>query len=42
MRQGGGIHVKLLANSFRPVVNKDNDYMIDRVAQAPRAFDYSD
>ena len=33
MRQGGGIHVKLLANSFRPVVNKDNDYMIDRVAQ---------
>jgi hypothetical protein len=33
MRQGGGIHVKLLPNSFRPVVNKDNDYMIDRVAQ---------
>src|SRR6516225_6844611 len=33
MRQGGGIHVKLLANSFRPFVNKDNDYMIDRVAQ---------
>ena len=33
MRRGGGIHVKLLANSFRPVVNKDNDYMIDRVAQ---------
>jgi hypothetical protein len=33
MRRGGGIHVKLLANSFRPVVNKDNDYMVDRVAQ---------
>jgi hypothetical protein len=33
MRNGGGIHVKLLPNSFRPVVNKDNDYMIDRVAQ---------
>jgi hypothetical protein len=33
MRQGGGIHVKLLANSFRPVVNKDNDYMVDRMAQ---------
>src|SRR5215831_17052643 len=29
----GGIHVKLLPGSFRPVVNKDNDYMIDRVAQ---------
>jgi phthalate 4,5-dioxygenase len=30
---GGGIHVKLLPGSFRPVVNRDNDYMIDRVAQ---------
>jgi hypothetical protein len=29
----GGIHVKLLPGSFRPVVNKDNDYMIDRLAQ---------
>jgi hypothetical protein len=33
MRNGGGIHVKLLPGSFRPVVNKDNDYMIDRAAQ---------
>jgi phenylpropionate dioxygenase-like ring-hydroxylating dioxygenase large terminal subunit len=33
MRNGGGIHVKLIPGSFRPVVNKDNDYMIDRVAQ---------
>jgi nitrite reductase/ring-hydroxylating ferredoxin subunit len=33
MRNGGGIHVKLIAGSFRPVVNKDNDYMIDRAAQ---------
>jgi hypothetical protein len=33
MRNGSGIHVKLLPGSFRPVVNKDNDYMIDRVAQ---------
>jgi hypothetical protein len=33
MRNGGGIHVKLLPGSFRPVVNRDNDYMIDRVAQ---------
>jgi phenylpropionate dioxygenase-like ring-hydroxylating dioxygenase large terminal subunit len=33
MRSGGGIHVKLIPGSFRPVVNKDNDYMIDRVAQ---------
>ncbi len=33
MRNGGGIHVNLIPGSFRPVVNKDNDYMIDRVAQ---------
>ncbi len=33
MRNGGGIHVKLISGSFRPVVNKDNDYMIDRTAQ---------
>jgi hypothetical protein len=33
MRNGGGIHVKLIPGSFRPVVNKDNDYLIDRAAQ---------
>jgi nitrite reductase/ring-hydroxylating ferredoxin subunit len=33
MRNGGGIHVKLIPGSFRPLVNKDNDYMIDRAAQ---------
>ena len=33
MRNGGGIHVKLIPGTFRPVVNKDNDYMIDRAAQ---------
>jgi phthalate 4,5-dioxygenase len=33
MRSGGGIHVKLTPGSFRPVVNKDNDYMMDRAAQ---------
>ena len=33
MRNGGGIHVQLIPGSFRPVVNKDNDYMIDRAAQ---------
>ena len=33
MSNGGGIHVNLIPGSFRPVVNKDNDYMIDRVAQ---------
>jgi phthalate 4,5-dioxygenase len=33
MRNGGGIHVNLIPGSFRPVINKDNDYMIDRLAQ---------
>jgi phthalate 4,5-dioxygenase oxygenase subunit len=33
MRNGGGIHVKLIPGTFRPVVNKDNDYLIDRAAQ---------
>ncbi|HUI94654.1 MAG TPA: Rieske 2Fe-2S domain-containing protein [Xanthobacteraceae bacterium] len=33
MRNGGGIHVNLIPGTFRPVVNKDNDYMIDRIAQ---------
>jgi LigXa C-terminal domain like len=33
MRNGGGIHVSLIPGTFRPVVNKDNDYLIDRAAQ---------
>jgi phthalate 4,5-dioxygenase oxygenase subunit len=33
MRNGGGIHVQLIPGTFGPVVNKDNDYMIDRAAQ---------
>ena len=39
MRNGGGIHVETLPGTFRPVINKDNDYMIDRAAQkAGRTF----
>lgn len=33
MRTGGGIHVNLIPGTFRSIVNKDNDYMIDRAAQ---------
>jgi nitrite reductase/ring-hydroxylating ferredoxin subunit len=33
MRNGGGTHVKLIPGAFRPIINKDNDYMIDRAAQ---------
>jgi hypothetical protein len=33
MRKGGGIHVVLEPGTFRPVINKDNDYLIDRAAQ---------
>jgi phenylpropionate dioxygenase-like ring-hydroxylating dioxygenase large terminal subunit len=33
MRQGKGIHVLNMPGTFRPVANKDNDYLIDRAAQ---------
>ena len=33
MRHGGGIHVNLIPGTIRPVVNKDNDYLMDRAAQ---------
>ena len=33
MQGGGGIHVELEPDSFRPRINKDNDYMMDRAAQ---------
>ena len=36
MSQGGGIHVKYIPGTFRPQINKDNDYMIDRAAQKAR------
>jgi hypothetical protein len=39
MRDGKGIHVKYLPGTFRPLANKDNDYLIDRAAQkAGRTF----
>jgi hypothetical protein len=33
MREGKGIHVKYAPSSYRPLANKDNDYLIDRAAQ---------
>jgi len=33
MRDGKGIHVKYEPGTFRPLANKDNDYLIDRAAQ---------
>jgi phthalate 4,5-dioxygenase oxygenase subunit len=33
MRKGGGIHFELIPGTFRPIINKYNDYMIDRAAQ---------
>ena len=33
MRDGKGIHVKYLPGTYRPLANKDNDYLMDRVAQ---------
>jgi phthalate 4,5-dioxygenase len=33
MKEGKGIHVKYVPGSFRPLANKDNDYLVDRAAQ---------
>lgn len=33
MRKGGGMHVELIPGTFRPVMNKDNNYRMDRTAQ---------
>ena len=33
MRAGKGIHVKCIPGTYRPVANKDNDYLMDREAQ---------
>jgi len=33
MREGKGIHVNYVPGTFRPLANKDNDYLINRAAQ---------
>jgi phthalate 4,5-dioxygenase oxygenase subunit len=33
MKDGKGIHVRYVPGTFRPLQNKDNDYMMDRQAQ---------
>ncbi len=33
MIDGKGVHVRYVPGTFRPLVNKDNDYLIDRAAQ---------
>jgi phenylpropionate dioxygenase-like ring-hydroxylating dioxygenase large terminal subunit len=33
MEDGHGIHVKYVPGSFRPLANRDNDYLMDRAAQ---------
>jgi phthalate 4,5-dioxygenase len=33
MREGHGIHVRYEPKTFRPLANKDNDYLMDRAAQ---------
>jgi len=39
MREGKGIHIKYQPGTFRPLADKDNDYLIDRAAQkAGRTF----
>jgi hypothetical protein len=36
MQDGFGLHVKLIAGTYLPVANKDNDYLMDRAAQKAR------
>jgi phenylpropionate dioxygenase-like ring-hydroxylating dioxygenase large terminal subunit len=36
MHQGAGIHAKLIPGTFVPVANRENDYLMDRQAQAAR------
>lgn len=36
MKDGHGIHVRYVPGSFRPLQNKDNDYLMDREAQRAR------
>ncbi len=39
IRDGKGIHVKYVPGTYRPLANKDNDYLMDRAAQkAGRTF----
>ena len=33
MKDGYGIHCKNIPGTYRPVANKDNDYLMDRAAQ---------
>jgi len=33
MRAGQGIHVSYVPGTYRPLANKDNDYLMDRAAQ---------
>ena len=33
VRDGKGIHVKCIPGSYRPLANKDNDYLMDRMGQ---------
>ena len=33
MEAGKGIHVPVIPGTFRPIANKDNDYLMDRTAQ---------
>ena len=33
MRKGAGVHAELISGTFRPVANRSNSYLMDRVAQ---------
>ena len=33
LKDGNGVHAELIPGTFRPVANRDNDYLIDRAKQ---------
>ena len=33
MREGHGVHCEYVPGTYRPLANKDNDYLMDRAGQ---------
>lgn len=38
MENGHGVHPELIPGTFRPVANRDNDYLMDRAAQKAKIY----
>jgi hypothetical protein len=38
LKEGKGLHVKVIPGTYRPVANKSNDYLMDRAAQKAKIY----